>query len=234
MGMLQTHNWREDHVPERFYSTLISDNTGAYPPILSGRMRVFTWGEKVYRNDIKLNQIKGTYYPNDTTADYVIANFDHFERYLPYYDSIDWSPVSKVRLLKKKKPLQRKKVQAITIPSSKMIESEFHTLYEVNLDSIRTREIIVGIDIELSSSYEPYSGWVVADISNRETGDHYEYESFAFNYIRDEWKNDRIINSFKMDVNTSLNQKIVVYIWNKKLQPFEIHSGKVELFELAE
>jgi hypothetical protein len=207
---------------------------GAYPPTIVGyESRVMRWNYLNFRNKEELSCISFPSYPS-MDADFLIVNQEEASEYLQVYDSIDCDRNSMIQLLKRKQKLNKKLYLTKSNVSSKdNITNMFFELYTGPADSLKNTTIYVGFKLNFVSVENPFHGWLVTAISDKDNKD-ICYDFIPFYWFRSEWKNPdkTFINGFLINSIPEEAAVIKTYIWNIGDKPYTVKNFEMEIFRL--
>jgi hypothetical protein len=242
--------WPQDSMPDRYYEIVKNyDNKTKYPSNVAGyALRGFTYTNKVYRdggneNMIQLwtsesfDSLRNLVVKNHPAiyADFLISDRNDIKAIGHLYDSIDYDPICKHLLLKRKQPVKKEFfIKKESLTSHGVTKNEYVELIRQEYDSLGVEGLLVGLDLKITSTQLPFKGRVVADITNKTTGERIQYDYFALDWLRYSWKKkDRLVKSFYLYNLPQLdNVEVLIYIWNLDKKPVEVIEGELEIFKV--
>lgn len=243
--------WPKDSMPDRYYETIKNyDNGTKYPAnVAAYGLRVFTYTNKVYR-DGGINNVVQTWNVDSFDslrnlvvknhpgiyADFLISNREDIKAINHLYDSIDYDPICKHLLLKRKEPAKKEFfIKKDNLTSHGVTENEYVELIRQEFDSLGVEGLLVGVDLKLDAKKNPFKARVVADITNKTTGERIQYDYFSLDWLRYSWsKEDKLVKSFYLyNLPQWDNVEVLVYLWNLDKEPCEIIDGELELFKIT-
>jgi len=222
-------------IPERFHQTVQSEiSPSGFPATIQGYQgRVMRWAFMNFRTGSEAGLIHFSGYPS-TDGDFQVVFAGDYLAWSDHYDFIDQDKRSGLSLLKRKNNLTRTMIfQQKDIVSGQSVTDEFFELSRGTIDSLSGRSLYFGFDLELTSPARPFHSWVVATVYDND-GNTAKYEFLPLDWYRTDWSEPG--KSFR---NGLLIQDIpenaldyVIYIWNIRKVPFEVHQADFSLFRL--
>jgi hypothetical protein len=243
--------WPQDSMPERYYETIKKyDNGSKYPTNIAGyHLREFTYTNKVYRDGGEGNMIQvwtkdsfdslrnlvvknhpGLY------ADFLISDKKDIKAIEHLYDSIDYEEVCGHLLLQRKHPVNKEFFMSKKeVKTSGINNNEYFDLIRTEVDSIGVEGLLIGLDLKIDAKTGPFKARIVADITNKITGERIQYDYFSLDWLKYAWKeDDKFTKSFYLYNLPKWDKvEILVYLWNLDKMTYEIIDGEVEVFKIT-
>lgn len=232
-----SHNSFENHkIPERFYNKVMEDYTpGEVPPTIGGRKgREFRWAFLNYSHGGNLGKVHASIYPS-LLEDFQVVDVSEYPEWLNYYDSIDYHPVSNFHLLKRKSKAKKRALTTFSdFSSPREIQSKYHNLLEMEIDSMAGTNLYLAFDINFNTKQKPFKSWLVASVRNSE-GQEIRYEYFALDWTKYNWEGEhgKITNGMIIPLPEE-SSKLIFYIWNIQQIPYWIEKGEIKIYVYAD
>jgi hypothetical protein len=231
----RVHPWRVyETMPAEFFSILQSEQKKTPYRITIGghRVREFFYAFLNYKSSVKLNHMTA---PEalQMNCDYALAYKQDKPWYDKYYTEIasedDWN----FRLLKRRRPLERKVLYGTKEIPTFEGNSEYYNAYE-RLDTTynTSNPLLAEFNFDVKKAPEPFNGWLVLQIDAAEEADNI-FLRIPMNLVRFDWNG---ANNFTLSLTTGnlplKIKRIVAYLWNIDKKEIKIKLNSFKLYEL--
>lgn len=242
--------WPQDSMPDRYFETVKEyDNNSKYPTNVAGyALRGFTYTNKVYRDGGNENMIQlWTSESFDSSrnlvvknhpgiyANFLISDRKDIKAISHLYDSIDYDPICKHLLLQRKEPVEKEFFfKKDSLSSYGVTQNEYVELIRQEFDSLGVEGLLLGLDLKLSHPEAPFKARLVADITNKTTGERILYDYFALDWLKYKWTaEDNLIKSMYLYNLPKWDKvEVLVYIWNLDKKQCQLIDGELELYKV--
>ncbi len=223
------------HIPDRYYNTIMADyKPGDMPPTIAGHgTQAWAWQFLARQHGGVANEMITLSFPNKK-ADYEIVDLQYFGDFNQYYDTIDYDPVSRLSLLKRKKALTAYKFSEESYGgSTARTNSESSMILERNVSLFRDKTIRLDFDYSLSSFDKILYGSIAIAI-NDSSNQNLLYDEIHLNWIREHWDGSphNLMRSWIMPELPPEAAYMKVYLWNIGKTDYAINRGTVTFYEL--
>jgi len=235
LNLAYTFNYKNDYLPQDFYTTVkASHKKGEFPPTIGAyRLRHFIWSMPDFQNGGTESQVYYSSYPG-LEADYQIANLDDSPKWLEYYDTISSERINNRYLLKRKHFLERIPVyHSGEISSPGIISDEYFKIFQGPVDSLAGKTIYISVDITIDSPAMPFQSWIVFNVKDEKRND-LRYECIPLDWMRTTWQGEpsNFMNGMLLHDLPAQSDKLLVYLWNIRNDSFSVKNGKVIISRL--
>ena len=226
----------EDPVPVAFFDAVkAAHEPGEYPPTVGGhRLRHFCWSFHDFQNRGTESQLTFSDYPG-TTEDFQIVDGSEISKFSKDYALLLRYPPNDRCLLKRNGPLSRTRIAASAIPDTPQpVTEEFFSLFGGPADTLAGKTLYIGFTGMIEAASSPFEAWIVAEVRDA-AGTAVCYEKLALNWLRPEWKGERIYlkNGILVPVLPAEARLLKVYLWNVRRAPFRCEKGRIEVYQVG-
>jgi hypothetical protein len=227
--------YREDPVPERFFSIVSSERRDdGFPATIGGeRLRHFCWSFPVYLHGGRENPIFWLDFPGQLT-DFQIADKKDLPAFAGNYHVIDSMPELNRFLLKRNKPVEKRLiVTKEKITSNGFTNAGYFVFFKMPADSLIHHSLKVEVEAEIVSREEPLNIWMAAEVRDS-LHRALRYDYMPLNWIRPAWNGSDSLfrKSFLFHDLPVETKSFRVYIWNSDSVLFRIDRCRVTIRDI--
>jgi len=230
------HAWGfYETMPKRFYETLLSEQSKSKEPITIGGHRVLElfFSFYNYNSTQKLSHMTPPELM-EMNCDYYVAWKKDKPYYDKYYNELDYDKDWGMVLLKRKTPIQRQLVSAITDINEISGSEEFYTCFE-KPDTLfaSPNPIMAEFDITVEKSSKPLNAWLVLQIDSANGGKQVYFRRTPLNWIKFDWNGtEHFKTCIQTDVIPMQHCRLVAFLWNLDKKELKMKINSLKLYHL--
>jgi len=229
------HPWRiYETMPKAFFEILKNEQKKtSYPITIAGhRVREFIYGFINYNSQVKLSHITA---PEalQMNGDYALAYAQDEPFYAPYYNELakdnDWG----FRLIKRKKPLQRRLIYEGAEAHAIQTSQEYLNVFEkTDTAFATTTPLVAEFEFSFRAMPVPFDAWLVLQIDGENEHENV-FVRTPFNLVKYNWSGVPNYQTALLTGNIpSRIKRIVAYIWNIRKKEINLHIKSFKLLQL--
>lgn len=224
------------HIPQRYYQTIMKGHkAGDNPPLVSGYgTQAWAWQFLVRNNGGIANELCVANFP-EQLSDYKIINLMYFPGWHKNFDTLDFDPVSKLRLLKRRKSFKEESDTTIQLkPATPELENKSMILLEQPLKQWAGMHLKIDFDLSIETAGSLFYGSVVMAAYDT-TGKNYLFDEIHLNWLRDQWDGQphNFIKSWLMPELPGNVDYLKIFVWNKNEGFIRVKEGAIHIQQLS-
>ncbi|MBN2746666.1 MAG: hypothetical protein JXR34_08050 [Bacteroidales bacterium] len=223
--------YKDDYLPEKFYSTIAENSKNQVPIVGTYRTKAMGWHFQNYRQRGHIPYVFWTHFP-DTISDFVIAKPDKNPFYSIGYESIISEKINGRHVLKRKTPIKRRLIyDSGDSLFTGETAAEFIPIWDIFGDSLNAENLFFEYDLKLSSDELIRESWVVLSANDSL----FQTTQYEFTPIYRAQPNfDRSHFHFGMVLFNTPQQtsRKVSYIWNVTKKNVTIYRNRLKIYIL--
>ena len=232
MNINNSSLWHEDHIPKRYMTEVLQNSSSDnYPPIVGGyTLRRLCWAFDNYRMGGTQNQIQSASYP-ELISDFQVVVTDKYPLWENYYTKLDYDPVSKLSLLKRKRSVSKTEILSYHNDTPIHTKDTYINIFKGNIDTLKGTSLIVNARFQFNSPIKAPIIRLVSSV-NDSNGTDLRYEYIQFNWKKDNWEHSLFSGSIIIKDIPANASKLKVYIWNKRNNSIELSDIDLEILKV--
>ena len=167
----------------------------------------------------------------DLKADYILAGEENFSEPPEGFETIDRFSPLKLLLLKRTLASEKHLIlrrDSIETPAD--YKGEYFNLLEMKADSLRGKYLRIDLDFTFKSKALPYIGAVSVQVFDK-ANNTIVYRAIDLDQLKSFWdgRKHNFHHSMVLEEVPSGAERLIIYSWDKHLQPYELSDGSVSI-----
>src|SRR5690606_18717924 len=150
--------------------------------------------------------------------------------YKELYDEISYDSNHEFVLLKRKEKVNKKVIYSSTEVNLLEGENEYINIFENSELELNSNPLIAEINFTVLEVTQPSLAWIV--FYGEGNGGTF-YERIPLNWMKYNWKGESAIYQLQTSYLSAKPQKIIVYIWNRKLEKIKVQINSVSIYKVT-
>ena len=226
--------WERDASVKAFYDVLLREKEASSeePTVVGYRMRSLPFNYYNFLNQAALSPIQSSGYRSNE-ADFQVAYLG-VEADWSDYDTLLHHITSDLYLMRRKTSLERKLIYAKSVEGGEETEAEYIQWFGADIDSLRGKDLLWTVEIEMPKIEEPFQGWVSATVIDTLENQIIQ-EKIVLDWLKTSWqKGDKF--RYQMAVSNIPNsaKHMKLFFWNINKSPIQLGPVEIKLSQLVE
>lgn len=234
-----THStiWIGDASVKHFYDTILADAGVQHPPpnISGYHMRALLFAYYDYLHNGLLNQPSSINSHTGGEVDYQIVTKEQCQD-CDLFEPIDFDPVTEQYIMKRKNRLERETIYMVNDITTNGVYSEnFKEFEKLHIDTLTGEILEVEYQLTLDDHGAPFLSWLIVELRDKD-GDVIKDFLTGISWKKPHFKGEKDNFHYTVLVSEIPPEAHIIksFVWNLRMEPFEIVSGQIKLNKLKE